>query len=788
MNKYLPFEARRIWSYRLLSLLLTIFSFSSVGFSQTAEQCFRGTVNDLKNGLIIGAEVSLKDKTGKLIYKTETNESGAFYLNCFDEGEYKLSVSKKGMIAFEKNITLKKQNAEVSEIVLEMNRIEESVTVKIEPEYSVSESESATKTATPLRDIPQSVEIVNQQLMQSQAVRSLQDALNNVTAVSVAQGEGRRDQFFIRGFSAIGDQFVDGVRDDAQYYRDLANIEKIEVIKGPAAVLFGRGSSGGLINRITKRPDYFGRIGSADLTLGLFGLKRGSVDFGQPILKERTAFRFIGAYEDSRSFRSFFFQKRISVAPSLSWKPTEKTDVLFQIEFLRDERLPDRGIPSYQGRPVDVSIGTYYGFPELDRIINRVNSQAIKIEHRINSDWLVRNNFRRAGFDNAFYNTLPGAVFASNGQLRVARSQYNGTNKQQNYFNQTETVGNVNFLGWRHTILTGIELGLQNKDSVTFRNGTASSVALINPVLTRPSNNGIATTKNNFKAKVIGIYFQDQFVINKNWKALVGARFDRFKQELDDLLPINVDLQRIDKQWSPRVGLVYQPNEWLSFYGSYTRSFQPSGENLSLAENNKELEPEITRNYEMGVKAQYQPFRLKATVSVFQLDRNNIKTTDPLNPAKLILVGEQRSRGMEITVSGTPIGKLEIYGGYALLDARITKSNNVSSGVSLQGRLAQLTPRNSGNLWLTYQLPKQFRLGWGAFARTKIYTSANNLVVLPGFVRFDASLAWRSERHYEISLNVKNLLNRRYYETANGDNNITPGASLNGSVTLRYRW
>ena len=788
MNEYLSFEGRLFKVRKLLSFLLTIFILSYAAFSQSEDKCFRGMINDSNGGLIVGAEVLLEDMNGKLIYKSETDDSGAFYLNCFEEGEYKLSISKEGMIAFKKNLSLKKQNAETSKIVLETRTVEESVTVRIEPEYSISESESATKTLTPLRDIPQSVEIVNQQLMQTQAVRSMQDALYNVTAVSVAQGEGRRDQFFIRGFSAVGDQFVDGIRDDAQYYRDLANIEKIEVIKGPAAVLFGRGSSGGLINRVTKRPDYFGRIGSADLTLGSFGLKRGSVDFGQPILKEKAAFRFIGAVENSKSFRTFFFQNRINAAPSLSWKPTEKTDVLFQIEYLRDHRLPDRGIPSYNGRPADVSIGTYYGFPEYDRITNRVNSQAVKIEHQINGDWLFRNNFRRIAYDNNFYNTLPGAVFTSVGQLRVSRSQYNGANRQQNYFNQTETVANVNFLGWQHTILTGIELGLQNKDSITFRNGAASPVALINPVLTRPSNNGIATTKNNFKAKVAGIYFQDQIAFNKNWKALVGARFDGFKQELNDLLPVNIDLQRIDKQWSPRIGLVYQPNDWLSFYGSFTKSFQPSGENLSLAENSQELEPEMTRNYETGIKAQFQPFRINATVSIFRLERSNIKTTDPLNPAKLILVGEQRTDGMEVTISGAPTDKIEIYGGYALLNARITKSNNVSSGVSLQGRLAQLTPQNSGNLWMTYQLPKQFRLGFGAFARTKIYTSANNLVVLPGFARFDASLSWRSERHYEISFNLKNLLNRRYYETANGDNNIMPGSSINGSVTLRYRW
>jgi catecholate siderophore receptor len=253
-------------------------------------------------------------------------------------------------------------------------------------------------------------------------------------------------------------------------------------------------------------------------------------------------------------------------------------------------------------------------------------------------------------------------------------------------------------------------------------------------------------------------------------------------------MPNGPELARTDKQWSPRVGLVYQPTEWLSVYTSYTRSFQPSGENLSLAANNTELEPEMTRNYEAGVKATFQPWRLNTTLSVFRLDRNNIKTTDPTNPARLILVGEQRTEGIELTVSGSPLRKLDFIAGYSLLDAEIRKSNTISSGVLLEGKAPQLTPRNSGNLWLTYQLPRGFRLGFGGYARSKSFTSPNNLVTLPGYARLDASLSWRSEKHYEISFNLKNLTNRDYYETSHSDTQIMPGAPINGSISLRYRW
>jgi catecholate siderophore receptor len=310
----------------------------------------------------------------------------------------------------------------------------------------------------------------------------------------------------------------------------------------------------------------------------------------------------------------------------------------------------------------------------------------------------------------------------------------------------------------------------------------------LNPVLTKPVNTGVATTNTDFKADIFGVYLQDQITFNQNWKALIGIRYDNFEQTLDDLSAANIDLTRTDKNFSPRAGLVYQPNEWLSFYGSYSRSFQPSGENLSLAANNTELKPEMTRNYEAGIKATIQPWRLNTTLSVFRLDRDNIKTTDPINPAKLILVGEQRTDGIEMTIAGSPLHNLDFIAGYSLLDAEILKSNTVSNGVLLQGKLAQLTPRNSGNLWLNYQLPRGFRFGFGGYARSRSFTSANNLVVLPGYLRLDASFGWRSERHYEISFNLKNIANRKYYETSNGDNNILPGAPINGLISLRYRW
>lgn len=788
----------------LLFLALVICGAVAAANAQSSTEIIRGTVADADGALIAGAKIDLLDTRGKIVAQSQTDENGTFRFEVKTTGGYQLRVSQKGMSP--KVIAVLPGAAEQIEIRLEPEQVQAEVTVAADTEFVTKESATVTKTATPLRDLPQSVEIVNNRLMQVQGVRSLQDALYNVTAVAVAQGEGRRDNFYIRGFNAVGDQFVDGVRDDAQYYRDLANIEQIEVVKGPAAVLFGRGSSGGLINRVTKRPDFANRVGGAEVSFGSYGLKRGSFDFGQPIVSEKLAFRLIGAYEKSGSFRQFYFLDRYNIAPSLSWRPTKNTDVVFQFEYLNDHRLPDRGIPSFRGRPLDVPIATYYGDPTSDEATARVFSQAARLEHRFNNTWLVRNVFRHTGYATDFYNSGPNGVCLLNGasgacstnvpasvseadsRLRVTRFQYSSNSRQDNFFNQTEAVGTLDFLGWQHNLLAGLELGSQSRK--TNRSDSAlAPVTFLDPVLTRPVSASNTTTDNRFNAKVVGVYFQDQINFNRQWKALFGARYDTFEQKLDNLLVSSAPtLQRTDRQWSPRAGLVYQPQEWLSLYASYTRSFQPSGENLSLAANNTELKPEMTRNYEFGIKAEIPQWRLNTTLAVFRLDRDNIKTTDPQNPARLLLVGEQRTDGIEATVSGSPLRNLQFTAGYALLSARITKSNNVSAGVPLEGRRAGLIPQSAGNLWLSYALPKNFSVGFGAFGRSKIFTSANNLVTLPGFVRLDASLSWRSERHYEIAFNLRNIANRRYYETSNGDNGILAGSPVNSSVSLRYRW
>jgi catecholate siderophore receptor len=339
----------------------------------------------------------------------------------------------------------------------------------------------------------------------------------------------------------------------------------------------------------------------------------------------------------------------------------------------------------------------------------------------------------------------------------------------------------------RHSFLVGGEYGFQTRDFVRF-NGSAAPVALFSPVLTRPLYNTTTAANNSiFDGTVLAAYVQDQIDFGHGWKALVGARFDYFQQQLNDRRPINQDLARIDREWSPRAGIVYQPQQWISLYGSYSRSFQPSGEGLSLAANASDLQPEITENFEVGSKFDFWRGRFGSTVSLFRLNRNNVKTTDPSDITRLLPIGLQRTDGIEVSFVGRPFSNLEVFGGYALLDATIERSSTISSGVLLQGKRAQLVPRHAFNLWSTYTFANGFGFGGGIVYNDDRYAETNNLVLLPHYTRVDATVFYR-KRHYDVALNVRNVGNVKYYESAHSNFQIMPGPPVNALVTTRLRW
>ncbi|VXB00776.1 TonB-dependent siderophore receptor [Pseudomonas sp. 8AS] len=662
--------------------------------------------------------------------------------------------------------------------------------------YQATESKGALKIDAPLRDIPQTVNVVPESVIKDQGAQSMEDVLKNVPGIGLSNGDGQRDQVTIRGFSAIGDIFVDGFRDDALYFRDLSNIERVEVIKGPAAVLYGRGSSGGLINNVSKKPN-FAPQQEVGVSFDSEGQRRSQFDAGWADQQQGDkALRITGALEDSDTFRDDGYTERKAIAPSAYFRLSDDLELNLGATYLYDQRLIDFGIPARDGRPVDVDRDKRFGSgdPDQDYARSEVFTLTAGFDYQIGDGLSLSNNTRYYHYDLDRNNTLADSgakrfVTAPNGELLVKLNRGNVARDEYGVFNQTELKQQVQLAGLQHSLLYGVELGHQDKHQRVFSQSNVAQVPVYRDALVVvPEHASTLTAKGTNFQETAGFYVQDLIELNAQWKALLGVRYDIFGQEYDDERAANVDLDRTDKTWSPRAGLVYQPDQVQSYYVSVSRGYQPSGEVFAVSAANADLEPEETTNYELGSKWELFDGRLSLTAAVFRLERTNMKTADPANPALLVLAGEQRTDGFEATFSGELTDKWQVYGGYAYLDAEITKSNSKTNGVANEGQTPTLTPRNSANLWLVRQLAPRWRLGMGANYVDERYTALDNVTVMPGYTTFDAALLY-NEPSWDAALRLNNLTNKDYYASAHGSVDlITPGAPRTLELSANYRF
>ncbi|MDH4560837.1 TonB-dependent siderophore receptor [Pseudomonas sp. BN411] len=678
--------------------------------------------------------------------------------------------------------------------------------------YKATESRSALKIDAPLRDIPQTVNVVPESVIKDKGAQSLEDVLKNVPGVGLSNGDGQRDQVTIRGFSAIGDMFIDGMRDDALYFRDLSNIERVEVIKGPAAVLYGRGSSGGLINSVSKKPGFDPKQ-EVGVTFDSEGKRRTQFDTGWADQQQRDkAFRITGAYEDSDTFRDDGYIDRKAIAPSAYFRLSDDLELNLGATYLYDKRLIDFGIPgqlaAYQpaaaslpasavgNRPVNVDRDKRFGSgdPDQDYARSEVFSFTASVDYRINDDLTLTNATRYYHYDLDRNNTLADSsanrfVTAPNGELLVKLNRGNVARDEYGVFNQTDLKQQLQLAGMQHSLLYGVEVGYQDKSQRTFNQNNVAQVPVFRDALVPvPEHANTLSAKGTNYQETAGFYVQDMIELTSQWKALLGVRYDIFGQEFDDKRVQNVDLDRTDKTWSPRAGLVYQPDQIQSYYVSVSRSYQPSAEVFQLSPANENLEPEETTNYEVGAKWDLLDNRLSVTAAVFRLERTNMKTTDPTNPALTILAGEQRTDGFEATFSGQITDKWNVYGGYAYLDAEITKSNSKTNGVANEGQTPTLTPRNSANLWVVRSLTPEWRIGAGANYVDDQFTSLDNNVVMPGYTTYDAALFYNVPQ-WDMALRLKNVFDKDYYASAHGSVDlITPGAPRTLELSANYRF
>jgi catecholate siderophore receptor len=642
--------------------------------------------------------------------------------------------------------------------------------------YRPVDTAAATKTATPLRDIPQTVAVIPEELLRDQRAQSVGDAVRNVPGVSVAQGEGNRDQVVIRGISTASDFFVNGVRDDQERFRDLYNVESMEVVQGPAAVLFGRGGAGGIVNLVTIRP-MRGTRSDASFETGAYGHKRATARFTLPV-GGSGAFRMAAMGQDSGGFRDGFYLRRYGFNPTLGLSLGSRASLTLGVEHLSDHRLADRGIPSRDGAPADVRASQLFGSRSQNDARSGVDSARAGLEYRFAGNLVLRNTLLVGRYDKYYQNVYPGTAVGAAGTLSL--SAYNHEIDRVNAFNQTDLIYSRRLFGVEHTMLSGIEVGRQVQDELRHTAATLPNVPV--DFSERDANFASAplTVDRHAGATVVAGYVQDQVALTRAWKAVVGARVDRFSLRVDDRLPGAIDLSRTDTNVSPRAGLIFQPSPALSLYGSYSYTFLPSGQTLGLARNTAEVEPENAKNYETGAKLDLAGGRVSVSAAVFRLDRDNVKNTDPNDPTRLVLTGQQRTQGVVTSAAGNLSPRWQITGGYANFAADVTRDTAAAPA----GRRVGLVPRHQATVWSTYDLTARWGIGAGIVGQSNVFTSFTNQVRLPAFTRTDAGAYYRVGR-YRLALNVDNVFNAKYYPTANGDNNISTGAPRTAQLTLR---
>ncbi|MDZ7628570.1 MAG: TonB-dependent siderophore receptor [Parvularculaceae bacterium] len=647
--------------------------------------------------------------------------------------------------------------------------------------YANTRSSSATKTDTALIDIPQSISVINRDLIDDQAFRTLADVSRYVPGLGFGQGEGHRDAPVLRGNQSTADLFIDGVRDDAEYFRDLYNVDRIEVLKGPNAMIFGRGAGGGLINRVTRKAE-FDDIREITLAGGQFASGRGAVDLGGAVT-DGVALRLNAFYENSDSYRDFTGKELFGINPTGAVKLGDATTLRLSYEYFNDRRDVDRGVPSLNGLPFDGDRSAFFGNPDESNAEFDRHAVVGLLEHDFSDNLKFRNSLSYASNDKFYQNVFAsGAVNAGTGAVSI--QSYFSSQQRRNLFNQSDFILKADTGPLGHTILFGVEAGVQKTENFRTPNNAAGTVNIASPVTFAPSPFVGVQNDNLVDLNVVGIYVQDQIEIGRYIQLIGGVRYDRFDLEFDDQRLGQSDFERTDEVFSPRAGVVFKPAENASLYFSYSKSFLPqSGDQFgSLTASFAALEPEVFENLEIGAKWNLSD-RLELAGALYRLDRENTRAVDPLT-LLTVLTGAQRSKGAELTLAGSLTDKWEIIAGYSYQDAEITATTSAAPA----GRALALVPEHSFSLWSTYQILPRWRVGAGVIHQGDRFATLSNAVTLPDFTRVDAAVYFALSDALDLQVNVENLTNALYFSTAHNDNNITPGAPRHVRAALTARF
>jgi iron complex outermembrane receptor protein len=654
--------------------------------------------------------------------------------------------------------------------------------------YRAPDASTATRTDTPLRDVPQSIQVVPQQVLKDQQVNTLNEALQNVSGViSTGANYSQFNSFTIRGFEATdfgGNYLRNGLSDRfGGRSTNFSNIERIEILRGPASVLFGGGSPGGTINIVTKQPlrDPFYSVEAA---IGSYDFYRGAIDLSGPLDDSKTAlYRLNASYEKAGSFVDFNDRENSYIAPTLSVAIGKNTTLTLDGEYNKINQSYFNGVPAVgtvlpnpNGKiPSNRNIGQPDGVysPEVVRV-------GYNLEHKFSEDWLLRNAF----YYSHLYLRNRNSYFTASldpDQRTIQRGVQDADDRYQTYDLSTNIMGKFSTGSIKHQLLFGVDLNRYDQYQSEYEGRTGTPLDLFAPNYRSDRFEVIFSGNEATLTDSLGVYIQNQVAFAENFKLLLGGRFDIFEQTRTDRVS-NTEQFQSGNAFSPRVGIVYQPIPPISLYASYSKSFTPT---IGRAVDGEQFEPGRGTQYEVGVKADIND-SLSATLAFFDLTRSNVVTNDPNNPGFSIQTGEQNSRGIELNFAGSILPGWNIIAGYAYTDARTTKDNSIP----IDNRLNNV-PEHSLSLWTTYELQKGdlkgFGFGLGLFYVGDRQGDLANTFTLPSYFRTDAAIFYKRDK-FRVALNIRNLFDVKYFESAYSDLTVYPAEplTLQGTVSWQF--
>jgi iron complex outermembrane receptor protein len=653
--------------------------------------------------------------------------------------------------------------------------------------YRATRSATSTKTDTALRDSPQTINVVPKQVFADQADLNLTDAVTNVSNVQPGSTvQGRSQNYIIRGFStqifAVDGVLINPAIAFYPVIRDLANAERVEIIKGPASVLYGRGDPGGIINIVTRRPT-LEPSGELSVLGGGFGFRRLQGSVSSALLGSDTvAGRISFAAQEDPTFRNIGdnTNSRYFIAPAFSWTPSPDTRVYLNSEFSKQYSQYDEGLIAFRGRvPLD-NIHRYYGEP-WSRYYGEVNSTTLRVEHDVNENLTLRQiiNGQWGKFD-VFASRANGVNAAG---TRVTRRESQVDSVFAAVDTQTEAILKFETFGFAHTTLFGFEYTNGFRHPLSLQ-GVLPSVSFLDPVFgARPVALGLQQDLKQ-KLELFGFYLQDQIALTPQLQLVLGARFDTGTQLYANRQPNTRTLAPEQDLFgaSPRVGLIYRPVDPLTLYASYATSFTPQSANFLSVANPP---PETSDQVELGTRLDILP-TLTLSAAAFRITRDNVAAPDPVNTGFSVITGQQRAQGFEADLAGEILPGWSIIGGVGFLDARITRDRIFPVGNRLVG-----VPTFNATLWSTYEVREGWLRGLGLGAGVT-YVGArsgdlNNSYSVGSYTRVDAAFWYDFDERWRLSVNMRNLTNARYIEQPTNQFNNTPGAPFSVLATIRVR-